>query len=57
MRYSEIFLPTIREVPSDAEIISHQLMIRTGMISALVINPGQKPGRFRKMILISPIIK
>lgn len=35
MRYSEIFLPTIREVPSDAEIISHQLMIRTGMIRKL----------------------
>lgn len=35
MRYSEIFLPTLREVPSDAEIISHQLMIRTGMIRKL----------------------
>ena len=35
MRYSEIFLPTIREVPSDAEIVSHQLMIRTGMIRKL----------------------
>ena len=35
MRYSEIFLPTVREVPSDAEIISHQLMIRAGMIRKL----------------------
>ena len=35
MRYSEMFLPTIREVPSDAEIISHQLMIRAGMIRKL----------------------
>jgi prolyl-tRNA synthetase len=32
MRYSEMFLPTGREVPSDAELISHQLMIRAGMI-------------------------
>ena len=35
MRYSEMFLPTLREVPSDAEIISHQLMIRAGMIRKL----------------------
>jgi prolyl-tRNA synthetase len=30
-----MFLPTVREVPSDAEIISHQLMIRAGMIRKL----------------------
>jgi prolyl-tRNA synthetase len=35
MRYSEMFLPTGREVPSDAEVISHQLMIRSGMIRKL----------------------
>ncbi|MDD5233589.1 MAG: proline--tRNA ligase [Syntrophales bacterium] len=35
MRYSEMFLPTIREVPSDAESVSHQLMIRAGMIRKL----------------------
>ncbi len=35
MRYSEMFLPTVREVPSDAEVISHQLMIRSGMIRKL----------------------
>jgi prolyl-tRNA synthetase len=35
MRYSEMFLPTGREVPSDAEIISHQLMIRAGMIKKI----------------------
>lgn len=35
MRYSEMFLPTIREIPSDAEVISHQLMIRAGMIRKL----------------------
>ena len=32
MRYSKYFLPTLREVPADAEIISHQLMLRAGMI-------------------------
>ncbi|MDQ5986922.1 MAG: Proline--tRNA ligase [Syntrophus sp. SKADARSKE-3] len=35
MRYSEMFLPTGREVPSDAEIISHQLMLRAGLIRKL----------------------
>ncbi|MBN1662263.1 MAG: proline--tRNA ligase [Deltaproteobacteria bacterium] len=35
MRYSEMFLPTAREVPSDAEVVSHQLMIRAGMIRKL----------------------
>ncbi len=35
MRCSEMFLPTVREVPSDAEIVSHQLMIRAGMIRKL----------------------
>lgn len=35
MRYSGMHLPTGREVPSDAEVISHQLMIRAGMIRKL----------------------
>jgi prolyl-tRNA synthetase len=35
MRYSEMFLPTVREVPSDAEVASHQLMIRAGMMRKL----------------------
>ena len=32
MRLTEYFLPTLKEVPKDAEIVSHQLMLRTGMI-------------------------
>tara|TARA_B100000959_G_C14961243_1_gene615887 strand:+ start:120 stop:1415 length:1296 start_codon:yes stop_codon:yes gene_type:complete len=32
MKYSEFFIPTLKEVPSDAEIISHKLMIKAGMI-------------------------
>jgi prolyl-tRNA synthetase len=35
MRYSEMFLPTGREVPSDAELVSHQLMIRAGLMRKL----------------------
>ena len=32
MRYSQFFVPTTKEIPNDAEIISHQLMIRAGYI-------------------------
>jgi len=35
MRYSQMFLPTGREVPSDAEVVSHQLMLRAGLIRKL----------------------
>jgi len=35
MRYSRFFIPTLREVPADAEVISHKLMLRAGMISKL----------------------
>jgi prolyl-tRNA synthetase len=32
MRYSQYFLPTLKENPADAEVVSHQLMMRAGMI-------------------------
>lgn len=32
MRLSKLYMPTLREVPSDAEIASHQLLLRAGMI-------------------------
>lgn len=32
MKASEMFLPTLREVPKEAEIISHQLMLRAGIM-------------------------
>jgi prolyl-tRNA synthetase len=32
MRLSQFFLPTLKEVPSEAQIVSHQLMLRAGMI-------------------------
>jgi len=35
MRLSRFFLPTLRETPADAEIVSHQLMLRAGMIRKL----------------------
>jgi len=35
MRWSEAFIPTLREVPTEAELISHQLLLRAGMIRKL----------------------
>ncbi len=35
MRYSKYLLPTLKEIPSEAEVPSHQLMLRAGMIRKL----------------------
>ncbi len=35
MKWSHSLIPTLRESPSDAEVISHQLMLRAGMIRKL----------------------
>ncbi len=32
MYYSKLLIPTLKESPADAEVISHQLMVRAGMI-------------------------
>lgn len=32
MRYSQYLLSTLKETPADAEVVSHQLMMRAGMI-------------------------
>jgi len=35
MRYSQMLIPTVKEVPAEAEIPSHRLMIRAGLIRKL----------------------
>lgn len=32
MRFSKAFIPTVKEVPADAEVTSHRLMIRAGLM-------------------------
>ncbi len=32
MRYSNYYIPTLKECPAEAEVISHKLMLRAGMI-------------------------
>ena len=36
MRLSRYFLPVLKEAPAEAEIVSHKLMLRAGMIQQLV---------------------
>ena len=35
MRYSQMLLPTTKETPSEAEVVSHQLLVRGGFIRKL----------------------
>ncbi|MFN2432953.1 MAG: proline--tRNA ligase, partial [Gemmatimonadota bacterium] len=35
MRWSRTFIPTLRETPADAEVASHKLMLRAGMLRRL----------------------
>ncbi|MEW6776554.1 MAG: proline--tRNA ligase [Bdellovibrionota bacterium] len=32
MRYTQIFAPTLKEAPAEAELVSHKLLLRAGMI-------------------------
>src|SRR6201988_4712691 len=35
MRWTQTLIPTLREAPSDAEILSHKLLLRAGLIRKL----------------------
>src|SRR5258708_9517144 len=35
MRWSQFFMPTLREDPADAEVISHKLLLRAGIVRQL----------------------
>jgi prolyl-tRNA synthetase len=35
MHWSNLFIPTLREVPAEAEVVSHQLLLRAGYIRQL----------------------
>ncbi len=35
MRWSRFFIPTLREDPADAEVVSHKLMLRAGLVRQL----------------------
>ena len=35
MRYSQLLLPTLKETPTEAEVVSHRLLLRAGFIRKL----------------------
>jgi prolyl-tRNA synthetase len=35
MRFSKVLIPTLKETPAEAEVVSHQLMLRAGLIRKL----------------------
>ena len=35
MRWSTSYIPTLKEAPADAEVISHKLLVRAGMVRKL----------------------
>ena len=37
MRASSFFLSTLKEAPAEAELVSHRLMLRAGLIKKLVV--------------------
>ena len=58
MRMSRMFVPTLKEVPADAEITSHQLMLRAGMIKKMSSGLyNQLPLGLRVFKKISDIIR
>ncbi|MDY6970757.1 MAG: proline--tRNA ligase [Thermodesulfobacteriota bacterium] len=58
MRYSRFFIPTFREVPSEAEVISHQLMLRAGMIRKLTTGVyTYLPGGLKSIKKVENIIR
>ena len=58
MKMSRMFMPTLREVPADAEITSHQLMMRAGMIKKMASGVyNQLPMGIRVFKKIEDIIR
>jgi len=58
MRLTKMFLKTLREVPAEAEIASHILLLRTGMIRKLVSGVyGFMPLGYRALRKIEDIIR
>ncbi|HBL27000.1 MAG TPA: proline--tRNA ligase, partial [Acidobacteria bacterium] len=58
MRWSQYYLFTTREVPNDAEVVSHQLMIRAGMIKKLAAGIyTYLPFGWRSLAKLSAIVR
>ena len=58
MRWSNYYLPTYKETPSDAEIPSHKLMLRAGLIKKLTSGVYTfLPAGFRALKKVEAIVR
>ena len=58
MRVSELFLATQREIPADAEIPSHRLMLRAGLIRKMASGVYSfKPMGYRTYRKVEAVIR
>ncbi len=58
MRATSLLAPTLREIPSEAEVISHQLLLRAGMIRKTAAGVySYLPLAWRVLIKISQIVR
>jgi len=58
MRWSQYFIPTLREDPADAEVVSHKLLLRAGLIRQLGAGIySYLPLAQRSILKISDIIR
>src|SRR5215471_17628790 len=58
MRWSQFFIPTLREDPADAEVVSHKLLLRAGLIRQLGAGIySYLPLAQRSVLKISEIIR
>jgi prolyl-tRNA synthetase len=58
MKWSEVFIPTLRDDPADAEAISHKLMLRAGLVRQLAAGVYSKlPLGYRATRKVEAIIR
>ncbi len=58
MRWTQTFIPTMKEVPADAEVPSHQLMLRAGLIRQLMAGAyTYLPLGYRSVRKVSEIVR
>jgi len=58
MRYSQMFIPTVKEIPADAETASHKLMIRAGLLRKVASGTyAYLPLGWRSLLKIIAIVR
>ena len=58
MRFSEALIPTLKELPKDAEIPSHRLMLRAGLVRQLTAGVySYLPLGYRALLKVIAIVR